>query len=67
MKIWNLLLILMQTGCQCSHLAQTKEADTAHSQMSTEVEQMEECQKRRMEDMENEERWLNCVMLNGSS
>ena len=35
--------------------------------MSTEMEQMEECHNTRMEELENKERWLKSVMLNGSS
>ena len=57
-----MLLILMQTGGQCSNLSQTQEADKDHLPSSTEVEQMEECHKTRMGEMDNKEIWLNCVM-----
>ena len=45
MNIWMMLMILMQTSCQFSHISPTQEADPDHSHMSTEVEQMEERQK----------------------
>ena len=62
-----MLLILMQTGGQCSNFSQTQEADQDHLPSSTEVEQTEECHKTRMGEMDNKEIWLNCVMQNRSS
>ena len=67
MNTSNMFFILLQTGRQRRHLSQTREADQGRSRMSTEMEQMEECHNTRMEELENKERWLNSVMLKGSS
>ena len=52
----------------CCHLSRTQGADPDHPRMSTEVEQMEECHKTKMEEMEKNEGWFKkCVVVNGSS
>ena len=61
------LLFLMHTSCQCNNLSPTQEAAPDHLRMSAWVEQMEECQGAKIKEMESNEVWLLCVMLNGSS
>ena len=45
MNIWMMNLILMLTGCQCSHRPPTKETDPDHQRWLPEVVQKEELRK----------------------
>ena len=68
MNIWMMLLILMQTGCQCSHFSPLRRKRQIQiTALVAEVAQKEERHRTRMKTTGNEERWIRCVMLNGSS